>query len=188
MITKRSVFSLIFAATLAALIAPASAQDTIKIGELNSYKTQAAFLDPYKKGMEMALDEINGKGGLLGKKVELVSRDDGTNPGEAVRVAEELITREGVPLIAGTFLSHIGLAVTNFAGETLVPKSMTRNPAPFHIKATRFLPMSCRSPRTVPIRSVPTRLPPASFAAVRSGFSTAIPAFMARAAISTSGT
>ena len=120
MITKRSVFSLIFAATLAALIAPASAQDTIKIGELNSYKTQAAFLDPYKKGMEMALDEINGKGGLLGKKVELVSRDDGTNPGEAVRVAEELITREGVPLIAGTFLSHIGLAVTNFAGQKKV--------------------------------------------------------------------
>src|SRR5690349_10760439 len=91
MITKRSVLSFIFAAGVAALIAPASAQDTIKIGELNSYKTQSAFLDPYKKGMEMALDEINGKGGLLGKKVELVLRDDGTNPGDAVRAAEELI-------------------------------------------------------------------------------------------------
>src|SRR5690349_20103949 len=119
MITKRSVLSLTFAASVA-LIAPASAQDAIKIGELNSYKTQAAFLDPYKKGMEMALDEINGKGGLLGKKVELISRDDGTDPGAAVRVAEELITREGAPLIAGTFLSHIGLAVTNFAGQKKV--------------------------------------------------------------------
>src|SRR5690349_15045258 len=119
MITKRSVLSLTFAASVA-LIAPASAQDAIKIGELNSYKTQAAFLDPYKKGMEMALDEINGKGGVLGKKLELISRDDGANPGEAVRVAEELITRENVALIAGTFLSHIGLAVTNFAGQKKV--------------------------------------------------------------------
>src|SRR5882672_8518393 len=121
MITKRNVFSLAFAAALAAGFAsPSSAQQTIKIGELNSYKTQSAFLDPYKKGMELALEEINGKGGVLGKKLELIVRDDGTNPGEAVRVAEELITREGVVMIAGTFLSHIGLAVTNFAGQKKV--------------------------------------------------------------------
>ncbi len=99
---------------------PAKAQDTIKIGELNSYKAQPAFLDPYKKGMDLALDEINGKGGVLGKKLELISRDDGANPGEAVRVAEELVTRENVVMIAGTFLSHIGLAVTNFAGQKKV--------------------------------------------------------------------
>ena len=102
------------------LASQASAQDTIKIGELNSYKTQSAFLDPYKKGMELALDEINSKGGVLGKKLELVVRDDGTTPGEAVRVAEELVTREGVVMIAGTFLSHIGLAVTNFAAQKKV--------------------------------------------------------------------
>jgi branched-chain amino acid transport system substrate-binding protein len=119
MITKRHVFFLASAAVLAATL-PAAAQSTIKIGELNSYKTQSAFLDPYKKGMELALDEINGKGGVLGKKLELVSRDDGTDPGTAVRVAEELITRDGVPLISGTFLSHIGLAVTNFAGQKKV--------------------------------------------------------------------
>lgn len=120
MITKRTVFFTALATTLAAAaLSPASAQDTIKIGELNSYKTQSAFLDPYKKGMELALDEVNAKG-VLGKKLELIVRDDGTNPGEAVRVAEELITREGVPIIAGTFLSHIGLAVTNFAGQKKV--------------------------------------------------------------------
>ena len=66
-----------------------SAQGTIKIGELNSYKAQPAFLDPYKKGWEMAIEEINA-GGVLGKKLEVVSRDDGANPGDAVRVAEEL--------------------------------------------------------------------------------------------------
>ena len=101
-------------------MSPASAQDTIKIGELNSYKSQPAFLDPYKKGWEMAIEEINAKGGVLGKKLEVISRDDGANPGEAVRVAEELVTREGVAMIAGTFLSHIGLAVTNFAGQKKV--------------------------------------------------------------------
>ena len=87
-------------------VVPASAQNTIKIGELNSYKSQPAFLDPYKKGMELAIEEINAKGGVLGKKLEVISRDDGANPGEAVRVAEELVTREGVSMIAGTFLSQ----------------------------------------------------------------------------------
>ncbi|MGH6728278.1 MAG: ABC transporter substrate-binding protein [Pseudolabrys sp.] len=93
------------------------AQQTIKIGELNSYKAFPAFLDPYKKGMEMAVEQINAKGGVLGKKIELISRDDGANPGEAVRAAEELVTREGVSMLAGTFLSNVGLAVTNFAGQ-----------------------------------------------------------------------
>jgi len=99
MITKRHVFSTAFAAILAVGLSPATAQQTIKIGELNSYKSQPAFLDPYKKGWEMAIEEINAKGGVLGKKLEVVSRDDGANPGEAVRVAEELVTREGVALI-----------------------------------------------------------------------------------------
>jgi branched-chain amino acid transport system substrate-binding protein len=117
----RQVFSLALAGLLAAsLAAPAMAQETIKIGELNSYKSQPAFLDPYKKGIEMAVEEINAKGGVLGKKLEVVTRDDGANPGEAVRVAEELVTREGVVALAGTFLSNIGLAVTNFAGQKKV--------------------------------------------------------------------
>ena len=102
MITKRHVFLLAFsAAAVAGFASQGAAQSTIKIGELNSYKTQSAFLDPYKKGMELALEEVNSKGGVLGKKLEL-------------------ITREGVSMIAGTFLSHIGLAVTNFAGQKKV--------------------------------------------------------------------
>ena len=59
MISKRHVFYLALAATLAAgFAAPASAQGTIKIGELNSYKAFPAFLEPYKNGMAMAVDEI----------------------------------------------------------------------------------------------------------------------------------
>ena len=107
--------ALSFAAAL-----PASAQDTIRIGELNSYKSQPAFLEPYKKGLDMAADEINKSGGVLGKKLEIVSRDDGGNPGDAVRVAEELATADGINILCGTFLSNIGLAVTEFAGKKKV--------------------------------------------------------------------
>jgi branched-chain amino acid transport system substrate-binding protein len=106
------------AAALVALAAHAAeAQDTIKIGEINSYKAQPAFLDPYKKGWELAVEEVNASGGVLGKKLQVISRDDNANPGDAVRVAEELVSREGVSLIAGTFLSNIGLAVTDFAKQ-----------------------------------------------------------------------
>jgi branched-chain amino acid transport system substrate-binding protein len=121
MTTRRHVLQVaLFGALVAVCATPGAAQQTIRIGELNSYKAQPAFLEPYRKGWELALEEINAKGGLLGRKVEVISRDDGANPGDAVRVAEELITRERVELITGTFLSHIGLAVTEFAGKKKV--------------------------------------------------------------------
>jgi branched-chain amino acid transport system substrate-binding protein len=91
------------------------AADTIKIGEVNSYKAMSAFLGPYKKGWEMGLDEINAQGGVLGKQLEVIYRDDNANPGDAIRVAEELRTREKVSMIFGGFLSHTGLALTDFA-------------------------------------------------------------------------
>ncbi|HWK84452.1 MAG TPA: ABC transporter substrate-binding protein, partial [Caldimonas sp.] len=110
---------LLYAAAFAVLGAflPVHAQDTIKIGEINSYKAQPAFLDPYKKGWELGVEEVNAAGGVLGKKLQVISRDDNANPGDAVRVAEELVSREGVALICGTFLSNIGLAVTDFAKQ-----------------------------------------------------------------------
>jgi branched-chain amino acid transport system substrate-binding protein len=112
---------LIVAASLAAAITlPAHAQGVIKIGEVNSYKAQPAFLEPYKKGMELAVDEINAAGGVGGKKFELITRDDNANPGDAVRVAEELLSREKIDVLTGTFLSHIGLALTDFAKQKKV--------------------------------------------------------------------
>jgi branched-chain amino acid transport system substrate-binding protein len=92
----------------------------IKVGELNSYKVFPAFLDPYRKGMELARDEINAGGGVLGRKLELVVRDDGGTPGDAVRVAEELIAREKVDVLMGTFASNVGLAVSNLASQRKV--------------------------------------------------------------------
>lgn len=100
-----------------ASLGAAHAQGVIKIGEINSYKAQPAFLEPYKKGMELAVEEINAAGGINGKKVELIVRDDNANPGDAVRAAEELVSREKVDVLTGSFLSHIGLALTDFAKQ-----------------------------------------------------------------------
>ncbi len=90
---------------------------SIKIGELNSYKVFPAFLEPYKKGWELALEEINRGGGVNGRKLEVISRDDGGTPGDAVRVAEELISREQAAVLMGTFASNVGLAVANLANQ-----------------------------------------------------------------------
>lgn len=100
---------------LAAL--PAWAQGVIKIGEINSYKAQPAFLEPYKKGMELAVEQINAAGGIAGKKLQLVTRDDNANPGDAVRAAEELYAREKIDVLTGSFLSHVGLALTDYARQ-----------------------------------------------------------------------
>src|SRR5882757_1271396 len=96
--------------------APGQAQ-SIKIGELNSYKVFPAFLEPYKKGWQLALEEINAAGGVNGRRLEIVSRDDGGTPGDAVRVAEELISREQATVLMGTFASNVGLAVSNLAAQ-----------------------------------------------------------------------
>ena len=113
---------LLFAATAAAAAlmfpnAHAQGGPTIRIGEVNSYKAQPAFLEPYKKGMELAVEEINAAGGVNGKKLELITRDDNASPGDAVRAAEELVSREKIDVLAGAFLSNTGLALTDFAKQ-----------------------------------------------------------------------
>src|SRR5260221_11001461 len=77
---------------------PAFAQDTVKIGELNSYKAQPAFLEPYKRGWELAVEDINAKGGVLGKKLEVILRDDGVSPGDQGCFANELKIEYGVDI------------------------------------------------------------------------------------------
>ena len=98
---------------------PAAAQgQPVRIGELNSYSRMAVFSVPYRNGMQLGQEEINARGGVLGgRKMEIVFRDDGGTPGDAVRVAEDLLTRENVSFLAGTFLSNVGLAVADFANQ-----------------------------------------------------------------------
>ena len=111
----------LIAAGASALIAPSvraqrsAAAAPIRIGEINSYSTIPQFLVPYRKAWELAVEEVNAAGGLLGRKVEVIARDDAGKPDDAVRHATELVTSEKVDLLAGTFLSNVGLAVADFA-------------------------------------------------------------------------
>ncbi len=102
------------------LLSGIAAAEPIRIGELNSYKQFPAFLEPYRKGMELARDEINAAGGVLGQPLELVVRDDNGSPGDAVRVAEELLSREHAVMLLGTFASNVGLAVADLAKQRKV--------------------------------------------------------------------
>src|SRR5277367_6527824 len=113
------VSSLILAAAFVGA-GSAIADDTIKIGEINSYSAIPSFTEPYRKGWQLALDEINAAGGVDGKKLEVISKDDGGKPADAVTAANELVASDGVVMLAGTFFSNIGLAVSDFARQKKV--------------------------------------------------------------------
>ena len=104
-------------AGLAAFATSAMAQAEIKIGEINSYSALPSFTDPYRKGWQLAVEEINAAGGIKGKKLVVVSKDDGGKPADAVTAANELVANEGVAMISGTFFSNIGLAVSDYAKQ-----------------------------------------------------------------------
>jgi branched-chain amino acid transport system substrate-binding protein len=120
--TTKLVFTVLTIITLT-IIGTSSAvfaADTIKIGEVQTYSKLASFTHPYRNGWQLALEEINNAGGVMGKKIEVISRDDQGKPGEAVKVAEELVRKDKVALLMGSFFSNVGLAVTDFAGRNKV--------------------------------------------------------------------
>lgn len=108
-----------FALLAGGMAQSAMAQD-IKIGEINSYSLLPAFTEPYRKGWQLAVEEINAGGGINGKKLVVVSKDDGGKPADAQTAANELVSSEGVAMLTGTFLSNIGLAVSDFANQKKV--------------------------------------------------------------------
>ncbi len=104
------------AALLAApAIVRAQSSAPIRIGEINSYTAQPAFTLPYRNGWELALGEINEKGGVLGRKLETLSRDDAGTPQNAIRLAGELAGDAKADLLAGGYLSNVGLALADYA-------------------------------------------------------------------------
>ncbi|MEP7181670.1 MAG: ABC transporter substrate-binding protein [Betaproteobacteria bacterium] len=150
-------FAAVLAAIVAAGLSGAPAAQPVRLGELNSYKMFPAFLEPYKKGMELALSEVNAAGGVLGRPLEIVSRDDNGTPGDAVRVAEELLSREKVVLLMGTFPSNVGLAVADLAkqrkalflaAEPLTDKIVweSGNKYTFRLRASTYMQTAMLSP------------------------------------------
>src|SRR5476651_1605417 len=105
------------AIVLSGMAQSAFAQSEIKIGEINSYSLLPAFTEPYRKGWQLAVEEVNAAGGINGKKLVVVSKDDGGKPADAQTAANELVSSENVAMVAGTFFSNIGLAVSDFAKQ-----------------------------------------------------------------------
>jgi branched-chain amino acid transport system substrate-binding protein len=102
--------------TLAAVSARA-ADKPILIGEISSYSALPVGTEAYRKGWQLAVEEINQGGGVLGRPLQIISRDDAGKPDVALTVANELVSRQGVDLLTGTILSNVGLAVADFANQ-----------------------------------------------------------------------
>ena len=98
----------------ASLPLPAAAQTPIKIGASMSVTGTYAKPGTYQKqGYDVCIDELNAKGGILGRKVELVIYDDQSNPATAVRLYEKLITEDKVDAVMGPYSSAVSEAVAN---------------------------------------------------------------------------
>ncbi len=89
----------------------------IVIGDFMSYAEIPEFTEPTRQGWQMALEEINAAGGVLGKKLEVVSADDRGTPEDAIQVVQQLIAKNHTKLIMGGFQSHIGAAISNLAKQ-----------------------------------------------------------------------
>ncbi len=118
MLDRRSLLGVAAALAVASASVAASAAEPVKIGEINSYSRFPGFTLSYQKGWQLAVEEINAQGGVLGgRPLEVLSRDDGGESSNAVTLANQLVAGEGVALLAGTFLSNVGLAVSDFAKQ-----------------------------------------------------------------------
>ena len=116
-IGRRSVAAGLGVSLCAPAIVRAQGSPPIIVGEINAYSAQPAFTLPYRNGWMLALDQINGAGGVLGRKLAFVSRDDAGRPQDAVRAAAELLGEAKVDLLAGTYLSNVALAVSDYARQ-----------------------------------------------------------------------
>ncbi|MBW9334157.1 ethanolamine utilization protein EutN [Herbaspirillum sp. RU 5E] len=122
-LTRRTLIAAA-AATLAAAMSPlAMAADPIKIGLVTALSGQSAQAgEALTRGMSIAIDEINAKGGLLGgRKLELVRRDDEGNPAKGVVAARELIFKEKVAVLFGGLDTPVSMAIVPIINQEKVP-------------------------------------------------------------------
>src|SRR5262245_23096036 len=131
--------SLIAAACTLAAALPAAAQEKIKLGLVAAMSGQSAKSGKAcRHGLPFAADEINAKGGLLGMQIELVVRDDESNPAKGAIAARELVQREKVAALFGGLDTPVSIAIVPFANQAKVPfmgvwaagTPITRNGAP----------------------------------------------------------
>ena len=121
---KRPLFLLV--TLLAALVPAAQAQDTIKIGEFGSLTgDNASFGISQNNGVQMAVEEINAAGGILGKKIELIVEDNQTKQGETTTIVRKLISQDHVVALIGEVASSKTLEAAPIAQESKIPDIAT---------------------------------------------------------------
>ena len=135
-LNRRIVLGLVTALLIAG---PALADDAIKVGLVAALSGQSAKSgEAITRGLGLAIDEINASGGVLGRKIELVRRDDESNPAKGIVAARELIQKEKVVAFFGGIDTPVSMAIVPFANTSKVPfigvwaagTPITRNGAP----------------------------------------------------------
>src|SRR3954470_22543046 len=102
----------LFVAVSLLAAAPATAQDTIKIGLVTALSGQSARAgEAITRGLQVAIDELNASGGALGRKFELVRRDDEATPAKGVIAARELVHKEKVAVLFGGLDTPVSIAI-----------------------------------------------------------------------------
>jgi branched-chain amino acid transport system substrate-binding protein len=97
-------------------------ENTVKIGVITSVTgSQAAFGAAHKHGYEIAVDDVNNKGGVAGKKVELDFYDDQSKPDQAVQGVSKLVDQDEVPIILGSYSSESTKAIVPAVTQRQVP-------------------------------------------------------------------
>jgi branched-chain amino acid transport system substrate-binding protein len=112
----------ILIALLVLLSASVASAQTIKIGLVTALSGQSARAgEAITRGLQVAIDEINAKGGVLGRKLELLRRDDESTPAKGVIAARELYFKEKVAVLIGGLDSPVALAIVPIANENKLP-------------------------------------------------------------------
>jgi branched-chain amino acid transport system substrate-binding protein len=125
---KKALFLLSAVVFLSLLIlSPTQAADPIKFGFLHSLSGSVGqvYGIPDQESVKIAVEEINKAGGIMGRPLEMISRDDKLNPENAVREAKDLILNHKVQWIQGTVSSAVALAVSAYCKEAKVPFIIT---------------------------------------------------------------
>ena len=123
---KKVLGVLIGAVALTFMASAGFAADTIKVGFVDTYTGPATtFTNDVLDGFKMAAEKINAKGGVLGKKITYVTRDDKFKPDIGLTMAKELILKEDVDLLVGTINSATALAVSDLCRKEKIPFIVT---------------------------------------------------------------
>ena len=119
---RASLLGALSAAVLGLAASPTLAQDPIKIGFIGSLSGPSSKSgEAITRGLTIAIEEINAGGGLLGRKLELLRRDDEANPGKGLIAARELTQREKVAVLFGGLQTPVSLAIVPFVNQVKVP-------------------------------------------------------------------